>query len=269
MARFLLWNVQRKPLANYVLGLVQQHALDAVLLVEAPTDDGSVFEILSQHGFTKATSASRFGVYHRNTLRFAPLSPIVLSDRASFWHVFGSTSEGLLGLIHGLDRRNHSDGSRMHQLRTFAANIQFFESSKSIGHRRTVLAGDFNANPFEPAMVSVNGLHAIGTRSIRGETARTFSAQTHDYFYNPMWRLFGYGIDSASATHYHNGYTDTEHLWHMLDQVVLRPEAMEQFVEPELRILTGTMDLSFTDAHQCPNARTASDRFPVVFRWNL
>jgi hypothetical protein len=57
--------------------------------------------------------------------------------------------------------------------------------------------------------------------------------------------------------------------WHMLDQVVLRPEEAVRFPEDQLRIVTQVGGLSLLDVAGFPDRQAASDHLPVVFRWDL
>jgi hypothetical protein len=84
-----------------------------------------------------------------------------------------------------------------------------------------------------------------------------------------MWRVFGHGQDAATATHHHAGYGAFEHVWHMLDQVVVRPEALDAFPEHEVRIVTAARGVPLVTAHGVPDARNASDHLPLFFRWNV
>jgi hypothetical protein len=138
-----------------------------------------------------------------------------------------------------------------------------------MGHKRTAIVGDFNANPFEPAIAAAHGLHALGTRQVRGRADRTVGGAAVDFFYNPMWRCFGQAGDAASATHYYQGYNAHKLLWHMLDQVVIRPEALDFFPESELRILRVAGECSLVDRHGLPDPSVGSDHLPLFFHWGL
>lgn len=174
-------------------------------------------------------------------------------------------------LVHGLDRRNYDDGTRRVFFRRIAGAVRRYESQKR--HRQTVIAGDFNADPFESAVAGWDGLHAIGLQAIRGTSGRTVrgGAGRTDFFYNPMWRVYGHAhhLHAGAATHFWTGGGTYELGWHMLDQVVLRPGEASRFPESELRIVTEIGGFSLLDPHGLPDARAASDHLPVLFQWNL
>jgi hypothetical protein len=268
MANFLLWNVQQKPLDPLVARIVDEHRIDVVLLVEYPLGGTFLPEPLGSRGFVKVASHRRFGVFSNPAIRFEPVDIVSSSDRANYWRCLSQSGmDGFLALVHGFDERNKKDGTRAGQFRRITENLRILE--KQFGHKRTLIAGDFNANPFDSAVVSAEGMHAIGVRSLRGRSDRTYLSEPSDFFYNPMWRVYGHGIDAGAATHHYHGYDAYELIWHMTDQVVLRPEALDLFPEDELRILGGVGEESFTDRFGVPDREAASDHLPIAFAWNL
>jgi hypothetical protein len=66
MAKFLLWNVQKKPLDGLVVRLADEHRVRVVILVERPADDSTPVRALQGAGsFVRIPSWDRFGVYTR------------------------------------------------------------------------------------------------------------------------------------------------------------------------------------------------------------
>ena len=135
------------------------------------------------------------------------------------------------------------------------------------------MVGDFNANPFESAVLSSDGLHAIGVRQVNNLTNRRvrWGDAGEDFFYNPMWRVYGHvpSLEAGMATHYWQNSLAAELFWHMLDQVVIRPEECVRFAEDELQILTriGTVRLLAPDGTL--DKAVGSDHLPIIFAWNL
>jgi hypothetical protein len=81
----------------------------------------------------------------------------------------------------------------------------------------------FNAQPFESAVLSSDGLHAIGIRHESNQTSRAIrqSEDREEFFYNLMWRLYGHvpAREAGMATHYWQNRLAGELFWHMLDQI--------------------------------------------------
>jgi hypothetical protein len=102
------------------------------------------------------------------------------------------------------------------------------------------------------------------SRKIHGIKTRT------DFFYNPMWRLYGQQAqdEAGTATHFWTNNRAYELAWHMVDQVVIRPTEVARFPEKELQIVTQVGGITLVDAEGLPDAATASDHLPLVFQWN-
>jgi hypothetical protein len=181
MANFLLWNVQRKPLDALVLALVEEYAVDGLFLVEHPKAGSRLRESLAGRHLTPVPCLSRFGVFFQRHFRVERPPPLGRSTRADFWQLTTpSGGEALFALFHGPDRRNCDNATRRMAFRSLADHIRYIE--RRVGHRRTVIAGDFNANPFESAVASADGLHALGVRRVRGRTSRKVHGEAVDFF---------------------------------------------------------------------------------------
>jgi hypothetical protein len=136
-----------------------------------------------------------------------------------------------------------------------------------LSNNRTILVGDFNANPFDPGVVSAFGLHAMMTKKIALKRVRTVQGESCPYFYNPMWGLFGDGTPGPAGTYYLHSSKPINHFWNMYDQVLLRPELVGAL--QELRILDTDGNQSLLTAVGVPDKDGASDHLPVLFRLDI
>jgi hypothetical protein len=270
MPHVLFWNVQRKQLDRLVTALIANHSPDIVVLVERPARSGLATS-LSAGGWQRVSRTERFSVFARHDIRFTrePNPDSGSADRVEFWHVEPTGEESwLFALIHGPDRRNATDDTRRLVFGRMRATIRLLEAR--LGHRRTVILGDLNANPHDPPVLSADGLHALGVKRVRGQTDRAVrNAGRSDFFYNPMWRLYGSdptGDSGAGSYYYHDGYDATEPFWHMLDQVLIRPEYADRLPPNELRVLRVAGPSALIDADGRPDSTAGSDHLPVVFR---
>lgn len=224
---------------------------------------------MAQSDYREHVGNGRFAVFARSELAFAHLPVPEQHSRFDCWRVATPAGvDGLLGVVHGQDVRNARDpNTRAVLFRQLAAAVESHEGR--FGHRRTVIVGDFNASPFSPEVVGANGLHALGVREVRDRFTRRTNETDVAFFYNPMWRRYGYGADAGAATHYHAGYDTVEHVWHMFDQVVTRPDEANRLPEDRIHIVRTAGDLSLLDPRGRPHAGEASDHLPLVFFWDL
>lgn len=268
MPTVLLWNVQRKALDELVLRLVQAHDIGLLVLVEYDGGVSALPELLKGQRFRQAPSFSRFGVFAQAPLSLERVSVRLPGDRADFWRVLDPHgTDGLLAAVHGPDRRNTNDATRKLVFGRIAREVERLEDH--FGNQRTVIVGDFNAHPFESAVVDADGLHALGVRTLAGQAYRTVASEVRPFFYNPMWRLYGHGPDAGSATHYYPGTGSSEFVWHMLDQVLVRPSDPWLVPETEVRILRTAGAKPLVRADGRPDEVKGSDHLPILFPWHL
>jgi len=107
-----------------------------------------------------------------------------------------------------------------------------------LGHDRTIILGDLNMNPFDPAMVGADGLHAVSARSVAAEGSRIVQGHRRKFFYNPMWHYMGDAGAKPAGTYFYRSSTYLSYFWNTFDQVLLRPPLMNYFQDDALRIVT-------------------------------
>jgi hypothetical protein len=104
---------------------------------------------------------------------------------------------------------------------------------------------------------------------VGGKVTRSVLNKDYEFFCNPMWSCYKRWENGPLATHYFNGCGTHEVFWHMLDQIVLRPQALYMFSEKNLRVLTEAGNTSLLTKHGLPDEKNASDHLPVIFQLNL
>lgn len=88
-----------------------------------------------------------------------------LGDRVELWNWTPEAhKEARFALVHGLDRTRNEDGTRRVFFRRVVDAIRSQESNSNLC---LMIVGDFNSSPFESAILSSDGLHAIGVRKVK------------------------------------------------------------------------------------------------------
>jgi hypothetical protein len=279
MPRFLLWNVnasrddepKRRPLGQLLAAVASDHSIDVLLLVECAIPTVQLLPYLKgEPPYQLIPGPDRFRVFARFPPKYMKeiKSPIP-DDRIGIWHLTLPLQLGaIVALVHGLDRRNNVTANRELFMGQVIALVSWAETK--FGHERTIVAGDFNANPFEPEIGSTSGLHAVMSADLATAKPRHTFVKDYAYFYNPMWNLYGdRGNGSPPGTFYFNGRQPHEWYWHMLDQVIVRPVLIPRFPRASLRIITASSVGSLATKRGRPDRNNASDHFPIVFDLDL
>ena len=132
-----------------------------------------------------------------------------------------------------------------------------------MGHCRTFIVGDFNANPFENACINADCFHALPNGIEAKKGFRTVSGISYTTFYNPMWNLFG-DFESVSGSYFYNKNQMHLYQWNIYDQVIIRPDLIKGFVKNSLRIVKEIKGRSLLNKNGRPDKKI-SDHLPICF----
>jgi hypothetical protein len=275
---------QKDRLLSAVGNLVRRHEVDLLLVAECPVGQEEMLGSINKENTTPfqkpdpRSMCDRVKIYSRFPARFLSLFAGSESARYTCRHLrLPDKPEILLFVVHLGSKLYKSDESQTLAAPRFHQVIRLAE--RRARHERTILVGDFNLNPFDPAMVGAEGLNAVMTRELALRKTRTVDALQYPFFYNPMWGLFG------DATHeiYPPGHADHEppgtcyfparesrwYYWNMLDQVLLRPTLLPMFRNRDLRVLTTDGYTSFLHQTGLPDRENFSDHLPLLFHLHL
>lgn len=139
------------------------------------------------------------------------------------------------------------------------------EEEERVGHRRTVLVGDLNMNPFESGLVAAGGLHAVMSREVVSRGDRTVQKVSYPFFYNPMWSHLGDARTTSAGSYFYQGSGHLEYFWNIYDQVLVRPELAATFDPARLQIVTSVGKRYLVRDDGRPNRTDYSDHLPIVF----
>lgn len=264
MCRIVFWNLKRKDLTNLVCKLASATDADVLILNECIVPIGSTLRALNSEVdrcffVPKSSSEERFHCFCRNTA--LDLTEIHRGFRSSYRRLNLRSKPVVLGLVHGADIRNYDAENRQALAQITAIEIDFVKSEH--GHSRLILVGDFNMNPYDRGMNLAAGFNAMMTKACISSGHRTVAGKKYDFYYNPMWSLFGDGSEGPAGTVYDKS-NQGPYGWSMLDQVVVHHSIVDEF--ESVRILSHAGNSSLVDANGRPDSRRASDHLPIIVK---
>ena len=283
MPGFLFWNLHgvstatspNRPveLCAALTRLVQRHPLDVLVFTECDLPDDAMAAALNAGGVGKYTKPFSRSQRVQVWARLPPDDLIdryngAVSDRITIREV--RFPHALPILVVGVHLRGRqtvgTESGRALASVGVADAVRYVE--QQVGHSRTLLVGDLNMNPYEAGVVGANALHAVMTRVLARSVHRLKPRAEYPCFYNPMWACFGDQSPGPPGTlYYSNAEEPTNHFWHLYDQLLLRPELIDQFVRVE--ILDGDGVESFVREQGRPRQRVLSDHLPLYFEFDF
>ena len=264
MTRIIFWNVNKKNLTSFVCSISTSTNADVVVLAENSVPSEETLLALQENVsrdfyFPKVISKSdnRFHCFCRNPR--LDLSETHQSGRTSVRRLLIGRHQTLLVLVHGIDIRNYDAEARQEYAHLLAQDLRFLQVEKN--NSKLILLGDFNMNPFERGMNLASGLNAMMTKTCVESGFRTHLGNRYDFYYNPMWSLFGDNSDGPAGTIYDTS-SQGPYGWSMFDQVIIHHSIVGLF--DSVKILTEAGTVSLMSSKGRPNASNASDHFPIL-----
>lgn len=260
--RIVFWNVNNKDLTSSVCSLADSTGADVLVLNENIVPSGNTLLALQQSVSVDfyipgCSSEKRFHCFCRN--RKFDMSEVHSGLRSSVRQCMIGPHRSLLALVHGVDIRNYDSETRQEFAQLLATDMSFVRQQ----HRtsKLVLLGDFNMNPYDRGMNLAAGLNAMMTRACVSAGYRVHLSKKYDFYYNPMWSLFGDNTPGPSGTIYDTS-NQGPYGWSMLDQVLIHYSLIPHF--HEVAILTAAGEQSLMDGNGHPDSKNSSDHFPIL-----
>lgn len=261
MLRFLFWNVNRKALAGLVSELALSAKADFVIVAEPGFGFVELTQMLNadspdykyhQIRPSRLMFFSKFESLHR---------PVFESDHFSMLHYrLPGRPDFLLVIVHLPSKLYSSATSQMFGCQHVAQRIREVEAH--LGHRRTILLGDLNSNPFEPGLVSASGFHGVMSRKVAERLSRRVHGEEYPFFYNPMWNHFG-DDNGIPGTYFYYRSEHVNFFWNMFDQVLIRPDLLKFLPTRGVEILQDINSRSLISKNGQPDSIAASDHLPI------
>lgn len=274
MITFLFWNIRQNRIEDIIANVTRRHEVDILILAECKISVGVMLTALnseseSEHLFhlTNGRRCKRITIYTRLPRNSIESLEDYSADKYTLRKLKLPRAEVLLAAAHLSSKPRYKETDKDSECRILGTAIR--KAEEAVGHTRTLLVGDLNANPFEDGVVKADGLHGVMSRAVASRGRRRVASRSYPFFYNPMWGRFGESTEGPAGTYYYAGSTYKEFFWHMTDQVLLRPDLMASLQNEDLKVLTIDGNRSLLTRKGFPDARFASDHLPVLFRLDL
>lgn len=223
MPTLAFWNVNGSVSPARVAALAREWDVDILILAENENAVPAILRELNR-------DATRFyfsdiGQSDRLTIltRFLPDPSILIRDSPGVsirnYHMPLSDSF-LVVAVHLASKLRRRTEDQILATTRLARFIR--EAEENVGHKRTIVIGELNMNPFEAGMVGSEGLHGIMDRRIASEISRIVQGELCGFSYNPMWTMLGDLGPSPPGTYFYNSSTELNYFWNMFDQVLVR-----------------------------------------------
>ncbi len=272
--KVMFWNV-RKAVSPKVIALAaQEHAPDIIVLAESTEPIVELSSALNHRGGAQYYVPPGLPPDVRRQLRilarFTPdtLKPVYDGHGISALRIETGVFPPLtLIAVHLRSKLNIDPEDQTLAATEIREQVEDVESR--VGDSRTVVVGDFNMNPFERGVVSSNGFHAVMSRQIAKRDFRTVANVSRKFLYNPMWTHFGERRGRPPGTYYYDNSARTTYFWNIFDQVLLRPELLDDFDDGSVTVLTQIGESSLLKDDGQPDEVNFSDHLPLLFKLSV
>ncbi len=261
--KVLFWNTyQNMEIDSYILDFMEENPCDIIILAEYPNSINGLCNQLSVLAMDfypwEQIGCNTIKIVSSKTYKIKLLRD---SGRYCIYRLTSLYGEMILAALHFQCKRDYSHWTIEYSAGKMKETIEEVEAGE--GHRKTLIVGDFNANPFEPACINADCFHALPSRKEAKKGKRTVQGRPFSTFYNPMWNLFGdfYG---AAGSYFYTRNDIHMYQWNIFDQVILRPELADSLVKESLKIVTEIKNVSLLNRNGRPK-KGISDHLPIFF----
>jgi exonuclease III len=266
LSRIIFWNVNRKDLTVFVCALAKSTKADVIVLNENLVESSETLNALKQNVsddfyIPLPLLEKRFHCFCRKPN--LDMSEVHSGERSSVRNFRIGSHRVLLVLVHGVDIRNNDAETCQTFAQSLASDISLIKEQQNTN--KLVVLGDFNMNPYDRGMNLAPGWNAMMTRSCVAPGSRRHYGKEYEFYYNPMWSLFGDNTVGPAGTVYDIS-NQGPYGWSMFDQVLIHYSIVDMFHDVE--IMTQAGEWSLMNKHGRPDSNKASDHFPILVNLN-
>ena len=272
MYTFLFWNLCKKALLESLVRIALRYEVDVIILAENSMVSAKIVSALNTASKSIFQPAQRLGCDKLDLFTRFPsrLLETVLEDErltARELTLPGAKDSILLVALHFPSKTFMDDDEQASLVPLYVDQIK--QAEKAVGHSRSLVIGDFNMNPYERGLVNVTGFNAVMTTALAARGSRKVQGKEWQFFYNPMWGLFGDRTPGPPGSYYYSGTGPASYYLHIFDQVLIRPDLYQISKNVNIQILDTDESVQFLGSSGRPNRRIYSDHLPLLVRFEL
>lgn len=266
----LFWNTNKQNSSDYIVRVVKFYDVDILILAELGVSESSLLRNLNSKTVSFYYNSSRINKHKikifskfKNDI-FKPA--LEDSDRLTIRKLkISDEIEISIAALHMVSKLNFSDKSQQFETLPYLQDIT--NAERFCGHKKTIVVGDFNMNPFEEAMIAGSAFNSVMCRQIAKKKERKIQGRNYPYFYNPSWNFFG-DFQQPAGTYYYSSSEHVNYKWNVFDQVLIRPELIDYFELESFQIVRHDGKNSLLSKEGIPDSKI-SDHLPVLFTLNF
>ncbi|MBO6266401.1 MAG: hypothetical protein J6M57_10400 [Acidaminococcaceae bacterium] len=225
----LFWNLHKKNLNSAIAALIKERNIDIALFSESKEEDiAELVAQLSNYGrVTMPDSDVIHAIYRKSTTCIS--GRIRVQSRVVLFKVNCGEPYLIVG-VHLAAMKNESQ-RRQAQIRMINEFIREEEKGRYYKNR-TIVIGDFNANPFDIELIGHDNFNAVLHAELihRQETVEWVNV-SYKRFYNPI--LHYLSEDTKMYGSFYGHYDDQPLYWFCLDQVLIRKPLIQSLKNME------------------------------------
>ena len=259
--KYLFWNTHKNIDINPILrDLITENCISIVVLAEYTADINDLIRLLYDSGVIMehipTVGCDRIHILGRIDFH---IEPQLQTDYASI-QVIGRDT--ILCCVH-LNSQIYSDHVSRREIVIEQIINDILKLENGLNTTNTIIVGDFNINPYDNSCVNARYFHGIPIYEDAMRESRNIAGKEFRMFYNPIWNFLG-DFKEPYGTYYRSAADTFNPYWHIYDQVIIRPSLRSRFVDENLKIITGSANVSLLDKNKHPN-HSISDHLPITF----
>lgn len=222
--RLLFWNMGRKDNAALALECMRIHGVGVAAFAEYSgtkfSDEllrGTGYRVVGMGGCDKIVVLADVSIDVANNFEASRFTVSALeSPEARF----------VVAATHLVDRISASDPeARLEDIRELMGVVHGYEETLSID--KTVVMGDFNANPYDKELLLPNAFNAMLFKGIvKAQPSRTWHGKRYPFMYNPTLHWLSEDTETYGS-HYYSSSDGTSPIWNCYDQALVSPTLMD------------------------------------------